>query len=96
MNIDQETLRSVVEKVMTDLARTVPLVAPVPAKPEARAPAPIPSPAPVEKECACRSTAGDGQGIFGCVNIAVNAAHDAFLQLKSLGLEGRSRVIEIV
>ncbi len=99
MNIDQEALRGVVEKVMADLGRTVPPADPVPVKVSDRAPLATPAPAPAEKECACRSATGNGQGghgIFDCVNSAANAAHDAFLQLKSLGLEGRSRVIEIV
>ena len=101
MNIDQETLRSVVEKVMADLGRTASSADPIPAKAAVRAPSPTPSPSPAsaEKECTCPSAAGSGQrshGVFDCVNIAVNAAHDAFLELKNLGLEGRSRVIEIV
>ena len=102
MKIDQETLRSVVEKVMADLGRSVPS-SPSVAAPSGAPDRPVqqasPSSAPREKECGCHSGAGvkkGSYGVFECVNAAANAAHDSFLQLKGLGLEGRSRVIEIV
>ena len=103
MNIDQETLRSVVEKVMADLGRGGSSLGSdsAPAKEEARTSSRTSSPASASKEkaCSCHSPTGSLQGNFGifdCVNTAANAAHEAFTQLKSLGLEGRSRVIEIV
>ena len=95
MKIDQDALRGVVEKVMADLGRPVPgkQGSPggkgvVPAEQEA-------SPG----ECSCHSSArvpAGRFGVFDCVNSAANAAHDSFQQLKTLGVEGRSKVIEIV
>ena len=98
MKIDQEALRSVVEKVMSDLSQGQ----------SSRAGAPSSSASPEEPttskaDCTCHagpSHAGAAHkrsfGVFSCVNEGANAAHDAFQQLKELGLEGRARVIEIV
>lgn len=97
MNIDQEALRSVVEKVLTDLGKVAPTQ--VASAAGVRKPTPAPQAKPVEKECSCKSGNGSARGAFGifnCVDAAANAAHDSFLQLKKLGLTGRSRVIEIV
>ena len=80
---------------MADLGKVAPASAP--ASPAPSKPA-SPS-APVEKECSCKGGNGSAKGAFGvfnCVNAAANAAHDSFLQLKKLGLEGRTRAIEIV
>ncbi|MDE0595919.1 MAG: aldehyde dehydrogenase [Roseibacillus sp.] len=94
--IDQEALRSVVEKVLTDLGR----IGPGEIAPSSQAtPKPVSAPAsaPAEKECSCKGGSTKGTfGVFGCVNSAANAAHDSFLQLKKLGLGARSRAIEIV
>ena len=95
IKIDQEALRGVVEKVMADLGR------PVVRTSDSQAGKKVDKggQALSSGECGCHSkpTAGPGHfGVFDCVNRAANAAHDSFLQLKSLGLEGRSKVIEIV
>ncbi|MDA0765208.1 MAG: aldehyde dehydrogenase EutE [Verrucomicrobia bacterium] len=84
--IDQEALRSVVEKVLADLGRT-------PAAPVAAAPAPE---AKKDCGCSCKGSGGGENGVFGCVDKAAEAANDAFLKLKKLGIEGRTRAIEIV
>ena len=87
-SIDQEALRGVVEKVLADLGK-------LPAAPAAPA-----TPAPAEEKkncgCSCNGTGTGAHGVFGCVDLAASAAHDAFLKLKKLGVEGRSRAIEIV
>jgi aldehyde dehydrogenase len=95
IKIDQDALRGVVEKVMADLGR------PVPGKPGSPGGKGV-VPAGQEAspgECSCHSSArvpAGRFGIFDCVNSAANAAHDSFQQLKALGVEGRSKVIEIV
>lgn len=83
--IDQEALKGVVQRVMAELGKTGP----------AEAPAGAPQPAPEgKKDCGC---GGEGDhGVFQCVDKAASAAHDAFLQLRKLGIEGRSRAIETV
>lgn len=80
--IDQDTLRSVVESVIQKLnAQPAPSAVATPA---------APSPAPA-------SPAASGKhGVFAKVSDASEAAHNAFLQLRELGVEGRKRVIEIV
>jgi aldehyde dehydrogenase len=85
--IDQEALRSVVEKVLADLGEN-PAAAPAAS-----------APAPADKKdcgCSCNGNGGGEYGVFGCVDKAAAAANDSFLQLKKLGVEGRSRAIEIV
>lgn len=95
IKIDQDALRGVVEKVMADLGR------PVPGKPGSPGGKGV-VPAGQEAspgECSCHSSArvpAGRFGVFDCVNSAANAAHDSFQQLKALGVEGRSKVIEIV
>ncbi len=82
--IDQEALRGVVEKALADLGKL----------PTGQA-----APAAAEKKscgCDCNGTGGGENGVFGCVDLAASAANDAFLKLKKLGVEGRSRAIEIV
>ncbi len=92
--IDQETVRSVVEKVLADLGR---VSGPAPALAAKPSPA---ATAKVEKndgECSCKGNgAKSDHGVFSCVNSAAQAAHDAFLKLRKLGVEGRVRAIEIV
>lgn len=91
--LDQEALRGVVEKVLADLGKTsAPAAAPAPKA------APAPAPANGEKKCgcACNGSGKGAEGVFGCVDLAAEAAHDSFLKLKKLGVEGRRRVIEIV
>ena len=98
--IDQESLRDVVESVLRQLDGGAAPTASAPPARTAPAQKPAPSPAPVtaKKDCGCGCNgAGSGaHGVFTCVDKAAAAAHDAFLKLKALGVEGRSRAIEIV
>lgn len=81
--IDPELLRSVVESVVSRLAEAQP-------KPATSAPAAKPS-------CGCSTSSSSGQrGVFDCVTKAAEAANDAHLKLKKLGVAGRAKVIEIV
>ncbi len=85
--LDQETLRSVVESVVARLAQTqaspVSNNQPAAAKPASSC------------GCGCPGEA-EKSGVFTCVDKAAEAAHDAHLQLRKLGVAGRARVIEIV
>jgi aldehyde dehydrogenase len=82
--IDPEILRSVVESVVSKLAASQGQSAP--------APAPAAKPA-----CGCSTSSSTGQrGVFDCVTKAAEAANDAHLKLKKLGVAGRAKVIEIV
>ena len=81
--LDPEILRSVVESVVARLATQ-------------GAPAPAAKPG-----CGCNgpkpSVSSSGErGVFNCVTRAAEAANDAHLQLKKLGVAGRAKVIEIV
>lgn len=97
--MDQEALRSVVENVLQRLhveeasssqsgSSQAPASA-VPAAAEASA---------ADAPCSCEKSPGAGgrHGVFTCVCQAADAAHEAFLKLRELGLGGRSRAIEIV
>ncbi|MCP5543811.1 MAG: aldehyde dehydrogenase [Akkermansiaceae bacterium] len=83
--LDPEILRSVVESVVSRLA-----VQGAPASAPAAKPA-----------CGCNgskpaaSSSGE-RGVFSCVTRAAEAANDAHLQLRKLGVAGRAKVIEIV
>ncbi len=81
--LDPDLVRSVVESVVARLTA------------EQGA---VPAPA-VKASCGCNgsSPSGGGQrGVFNCVTKAAEAASDAHLKLKKLGMAGRARVIEIV
>ncbi len=81
--IDPELLRSVVESVVARLSEGQ-------AKPSAPASAAKPG-------CGCGSSSSGGErGVFNCVNKAAEAAHEAHLKLKKLGVAGRKEVIRIV
>jgi aldehyde dehydrogenase len=83
--LDPETLRSVVESVVARLAAA-----------NAQAPAPAPA-AAAKSSCGCGGSGDDGRrGVFTSVDKAAEAAHDAHLKLKKLGVAGRAKVIEIV
>ena len=85
--LDPDTLRSVVESVVSRLSATQ---GSAPANPAAAKPAP-------SSAGSCGCGCGPGQfGVFNCVDKAANAANDAHLQLKKLGVAGRAKVIEIV
>jgi aldehyde dehydrogenase len=79
--IDPELLRSVVESVVARLAAGQAQAAPVPA---------------AKASCGCGSSSGGERGVFNCVEKAAEAANDAHLRLKKLGVAGRAKVIEIV
>ncbi len=97
--MDQATIQSVVESVLSQLntGAAAPATAPsgIPAAPTGAIPA---APSHDDGDCACAKKPGVGgeYGVFSCVCQAANAAQDAFEQLKALGIEGRRRVIEIV
>ena len=78
--IDPELVRSVVESVVARLNAE-----------QGSAPAP-------KTSCSCNgsSSSGGHRGVFDCVTKAAEAANDAQLKLKKLGVAGRARVIEIV
>jgi aldehyde dehydrogenase len=78
--IDPDLLRSVVESVVARLSEG-----------QGKAPA---APA-VKSSCGCGSSGGQ-RGVFTDVDKAAEAANDAFLKLKKLGVAGRAKVIEIV
>ncbi|MEX1114091.1 MAG: aldehyde dehydrogenase [Akkermansiaceae bacterium] len=84
--LDPETLRSVVESVVSRLAVA-----------NGQAAAPAPAPAAKSSSCGCGCPGDDGRrGVFTCVDKAAEAAHEAHLKLKKLGVAGRAKVIEIV
>ncbi len=81
--LDPETLRSVVETVVARLAASQ-------GQPTSSAPA-------ASSSCGCAGSSSTGQrGVFDCVTKAAEAANDAHLKLKKLGVAGRAKVIEIV
>ena len=80
--IDPELLRSVVESVVARLSEGTSKPAPAPA---------------AKASCGCGSSSSGGErGVFNCVEKAAEAANDAHLKLKKLGVAGRAKVIEIV
>jgi aldehyde dehydrogenase len=82
--LDPETLRSVVESVVARLSAV-------------NGQAPAPAPAAKSSSCGCGCPGDDGRrGVFTCVDKAAEAAHEAHLKLKKLGVAGRAKVIEIV
>ena len=86
LQLDETTLRHVVEDVLRGLGR-----APAaPAAPAASAPAPKPAPA------ASAPRHGPRFGIFEDAREACTAAQDAYLQLKQKGVAARTKVVEIV
>jgi aldehyde dehydrogenase len=86
MNLDPATIRSVVESVVARMSE--------PQNPAPPAPRPA---APASAGCGCGCPGGTGDhGVFSCADKAAEAAHDAHLQLKKLGVAGRAKAIEIV
>ena len=81
--LDPDILRSVVESVVARLAETKGQSVSAPAV------------AAAKSSCGCGGSSGK-HGVFTCVDKASEAAHDAHLQLKKLGVAGRAKVIEIV
>jgi len=79
-NLDPDAVRGVVEAVMARLADSGVQTAAAPAAPTL-----------------ARSASASGRhGIFDCPDRAGEAAQEAFLRLKKLGKEGRSKVVDIV
>jgi aldehyde dehydrogenase len=91
LKIDESLVRGVVEDVLRRLGDS-----PAP-KTSAPAPTPVARPASPGSDapCDCRAAAKP-YGVFDCADCAAEAAHEAFLKLKKLGVEGRSKVIKIV
>lgn len=87
--LDQEALKGVVEKVLAELGKT-------PGATAAPAAAPAKEKSGDSCGCSCNGTGVGKEGVFGCVDKAAEAAHDSFLKLQKLGVEGRARAIEIV
>ena len=84
--LDPETLRTVVANVISQLSAPNGSSTPATAAPAAKA-----------SGCGCGCGGGSGErGVFTCVDKAAEAANDAHLKLKKLGVEGRAKVIEIV
>lgn len=82
--LDPEILRSVVESVVAKLAQGGAAAAPAPA-------------AAAKSSCGCGCPGDSGKsGVFTCVDKAAEAANDAHLKLKKLGVAGRAKVVEIV
>ncbi len=82
-SLDPETIRAVVESVVSRLAAS---------QCQDLTPPPVAAPS-----CGCSRTSSSAQyGVFASVEGAAEAAHDAHLQLKKLGIAGRAQVIEIV
>ncbi|MEI6653593.1 MAG: aldehyde dehydrogenase family protein [Verrucomicrobiota bacterium] len=88
MSLNQDQIKVIVESVLSRLVLKdagAPMVAAPAAKPD----------------CGCsngasKAAAAGKLGVFSCVNRAAEAAHDAHLQLRKLGVAGRAKVIEIV
>ena len=86
LQLDEQALRSIVEDVMRSLGRS-PIVSPAPAPSVAAA---IASAPPATRR------GGPRFGVFEDVKEACAAAQDAFEQLKTKGIAGRAKVVEIV
>ena len=84
LQLDEQALRSIVEDVLRSLGRS-PIMSPAPAPSAAAAPA-----APVIRR------GGPRFGVFEDVKEACAAAQDAFEQLRTKGIAGRAKVVEIV
>ena len=87
LQLDEQALRTIVEDVMRSLGRS-PVISPSPAPGVVSAAATAPAPA-------VRS-GGPRYGVFDDVKEACAAAQDAFEQLKTKGIAGRAKVVEIV
>lgn len=88
--LDETTLRAVVDEVLRGLN--------LPGASAAPAPAPAAKPAPAAAPAVVKGVArADGRfGVFADMGAACSAARDAFHQLQEKGLAGRAKVIELV
>lgn len=75
-------IQSIVRQVIAELRAATPA-----------APAPVQAAAPVVAGPVASESFAGRHGLFGSVDEAVRAAHEAFLQLERLGVEGRKRAI---
>lgn len=89
-SLDESLLRGVIEDVMRRLGDGA-----TPAAPASPAPAPG-TPKSSSAPCDCRAGSINKFGIFECADCAAEAAQESFLKLKKLGVEGRSKVVDIV
>lgn len=87
LQLDEQSLRAVVEDVLRSLGRS-PVVSP--------APAPANVAAAQAAAPAVRRGSGPRFGVFEDIKEACAAAQDAFEQLKTKGIAGRAKVVEIV
>ena len=86
LQVDEQTVRSIVEDVMRGLGRT-------PAAPTAP---PRPAAKPTVNGAAASLRSASGRwGVFSDVPAACAAAQAAFEQLRAHGLAGRAKVVEI-
>ena len=88
LQLDEQALRTIVEDVMRGLGRS-PVVSPAPAPAPSVSSTPVPTSSPVRR-------GGRKLGVFDDVKEACAAAQDAFEQLKTKGIAGRAKVVEIV
>jgi len=101
LQLDENTLRTVVEEVLRGLGRAPSAggdkpaaPAPVPGKVEGpKAAAAVPSQPGGSSRAASR---GRRFGVFADAREACAAAHEAFLQLKEQGVAARAKVVDIV
>ena len=87
LQLDENALRTIVEDVMRSLGRS-PIVSPAPAPANVAASASAPAPS--------IRRGGPRYGVFEDVKDACAAAQAAFEQLKTKGIAGRQKVVEIV
>lgn len=86
LQLNEQALRTIVEDVMRSLGRS-PVISPAPAAANVAAAAQAP---------AVRRSSGPRFGVFDDVKEACAAAQDAFEQLKTKGIAGRAKVVELV
>ncbi len=86
IQLDETTLRAVVDDVLRGIGRAGP----------APAPGPSPAPAPPRTRASPAAPADGRDGVFADAGAACEAAQRAYLQLRDRGMAGRARVVEIV
>ena len=87
-------IQSIVRQVIAELRAAAPAANGVPATgPAPLAPATVPWTPPAPAAPVAPESFVGRHGIFGNVDEAVRAAHEAFLQLERLGVEGRRKAI---
>ena len=89
MTLNQDQIKVIVESVLSRLVQGNDGARPA-------APAAAATPACGCSNGSAKASASGKFGVFNCVNQAAEAANDAHLQLKKLGVAGRAKVIELV